>query len=90
MNRNNSPTYFVYMIQCDDGSLYTGITTDIERRFSEHKNGKGGHYTASHRARKILYTEKHGTKGGALKREAEIKRWRRKKKMELVSGIIRS
>lgn len=90
MKQNVLLKYFVYILQCDDGSLYTGITTDVTRRFAEHKNGKGGHYTASHHAQKILYTEKRGTKSEALKREAKIKSWRREKKMELVSGIIRS
>jgi hypothetical protein len=50
--------YFVYIVQCTDGSLYTGITTDVERRFLEHQEGKGGHYTRSHRVKKIVYTEK--------------------------------
>ena len=76
--------YFVYLLQCADKSLYTGITTDVKRRFSEHKNKKGGHYTASHKVKKILYTEKHRTRSQALKREAQIKTWSRKKKLGLV------
>jgi putative endonuclease len=78
--------YFLYLIQCFDGSIYTGITNDLERRFGEHKNKKGGHYTASHKVEKIIYTEQFPTKSEALKREAEIKSWRRKKKLELVSS----
>ncbi len=76
--------YYVYIIRCEDGSLYTGITNDIERRFSEHKNKIGGHYTASHKVQVVTYKEKFETKGEALKREAQIKGWRREKKLDLI------
>jgi len=76
--------YFTYLLQCKDGTVYTGITTDVRRRFEEHKNGKGGRYTGSRKAQKILYTEKHKDRSSALKREAQIKSWRREKKLELV------
>ena len=76
--------YYVYLLQCGDGTIYTGITTDVERRFQEHKNGKGGHYTSSRKAVKLLYTEKQKNRSNALKREAEIKGWRREKKLDLV------
>ena len=72
--------YYVYIIECEGGSLYTGITNDLERRFFEHKTKIGGHYTRSHKVEKILYTEEYLTRGEALKREAEIKGWRREKK----------
>ena len=77
--------YYVYLIQCKDGSLYTGITNDIERRFKEHKDKVGGHYTASHKVEKIVYTERLKTKSEALKRETQIKSWSREKKLELIS-----
>lgn len=76
--------YYVYLIQCKDGSIYTGITTDLKRRFREHKNKMGGHYTSSHTVEKIVYTEKHLTRGMALRREAEIKSWKRDKKLKLI------
>ncbi len=76
--------YFVYVLQCKDGSLYTGITTDVARRLSEHQAGTGGHYTRSRGAVKVLYSEKAGSRSAALKREAEIKKWDRKKKLDLV------
>lgn len=76
--------YFVYILQCSDDSLYTGITNDVERRFSEHQNKRGGHYTASHNVKKIVYTEKFETRSEALKREAKIKSWRREKKLALI------
>jgi putative endonuclease len=75
--------YFVYILLCDDGSLYTGITTDVERRFVEHKSKNGGRYTRSRGVTKIVYTEQHKNRSAALKREAEIKKWRREQKMEL-------
>lgn len=78
--------YFVYILKCADGSLYTGITTDVARRFSEHKEGKGGYYTRARGAGKIVYTEIHPDRSSASKREAEIKSWSRdKKKMFLKS-----
>lgn len=77
--------YFVYLLQRSDKSIYTGITTNVSRRFNEHKSGKGGHYTRSKKITKILYTEKYNTRSEALKRELEIKSWRREKKENLVN-----
>jgi len=76
--------YSLYILQCADKSLYTGITNDLKRRLEQHKNGKGGHYTRAKGAIKIVYTEKLSSRSAALKREAEIKRWTREKKLELV------
>ena len=78
--------YFVYLIQCSDGSIYTGITTDVERRFGEHKNKKGGHYTSSRGVERIMRTEEFPTKSLALKREAKIKSWSRSKKLYLIKN----
>lgn len=75
--------YFVYLLLCSDKSIYTGITTNLERRFNEHKNKKGGHYTSSRKVKKIIHTEQFNTRSGASRREAEIKRWPRQKKLEL-------
>ena len=79
-------TYFVYLLMCDDHTIYTGITTDVARRFEEHKAGKGGHYTRSHKVIKILHTEEYPSRSSALKREAEIKKWKKKQKLIFVSG----
>ena len=76
--------YYVYVIECKDKTLYTGITTDIQRRFREHSSGKGGAYTRSKKVQRILYTEQFETRGQAQKREAEIKGWRRDKKLSLI------
>lgn len=76
--------YFVYLMECKDGSLYTGITTDVARRFSEHKKGIGGHYTSAKEVVKIVYTEEHLDRSSASKRESEIKSWPREKKLDLI------
>jgi len=78
--------YYVYLIECGDGTIYTGITTDIQRRFKEHGSGKGGAYTRSKKVKKVLYTEQYIDRSSALKREAEIKGWRREKKLNLIKS----
>lgn len=78
--------YHVYLLECADGTIYTGITTDVARRFREHTEGKGAHYTKARKAIKLLYTEKAKDRSTAQKREAEIKAWSRSKKLALVKG----
>lgn len=80
-----SKPYFVYLIECEDNSIYTGIATDVARRFKEHASQKGARYTRSHKALKIIHTEACKTRSEALKREAEIKKWPRDKKLSFVS-----
>lgn len=75
--------YFVYLLECADGSIYTGITTDVERRFAEHTKGIGSNFTRSKKAVKIVHTEAHPDRSSASKREAEIKSWPRAKKIAL-------
>lgn len=82
--------YYVYILECLDKSLYTGITTDLERRFFEHKSGKGGHYTRSRGVRKVVYSEKCKNRSVASKREAEIKKWNRQKKISLIKSASKS
>ena len=74
----------VYILECKNKSLYTGITTDLKRRFEEHTSGQGGHFTKAFGAEKILYSEKCANRSSALKREAQIKSWTRLKKMDLI------
>jgi len=78
--------YYVYIMGCKDKTLYTGITTNIERRFKEHSSGKGGAYTRSKQVVAILYTEQAKTRSEAQKRESEIKGWRREKKLDLIES----
>ncbi len=77
--------YFVYLLECGDKSIYTGITTDVARRFNEHKAGVGGNYTRSRHTVRILYTERYATRSEALKRESEIKGWNRQQKLDLIT-----
>ncbi|MDA1079153.1 MAG: GIY-YIG nuclease family protein [bacterium] len=83
---NPTTPWFLYILLCQDGSLYTGISTDPDRRFQEHLLGKGGNYTRAHRPVKRVYLEKVGTRSDALKRELEIKSWERKKKEEFLQS----
>lgn len=73
--------WFVYVLLCEDDSLYTGSTNNVEKRFETHKSGKGGKYTKSHKPLKIIYIEKLESKSAALKREIEVKSWTREKKV---------
>ena len=78
--------WFVYILRCKDGSLYTGITTDLERRLEEHRTGVGAKYTRSHPIEGKAYSETLPSRSDALKREAEIKSWKREKKIALIEG----
>ena len=75
--------YFVYLLECKDGTLYTGITTDVKRRLKEHKEGIGSRYTRSRKVKRLLYTEKHKNRSSASKREAEVKKMPRLEKLKL-------
>ena len=77
--------YVVYILSCADGTLYTGITTDLARRFAQHKAKKAAAYTAAHPVKKIAYAERCTSRGAALRREAEIKTWSREKKLALIA-----
>lgn len=76
--------WYTYLLLCKDNSIYTGITDDLEKRFKNHKEGRGGRYTRSHKVIELLHYEKFDTKSEALKREAQIKGWRKEKKLNLV------
>ena len=77
--------WYVYLLECEDGSIYTGISTDVERRFKEHTKGVGGRYTLAKKAKRILHTEPHPDRSSASKREAEIKKWPREKKIRFAA-----
>ncbi len=74
----------VYIIACTDGSLYTGISTDVERRFEQHKNKKGAKYFYFHIPQKIVYIENHHTRSSASKREYNIKTLSKAQKQLLI------
>ncbi|HIP50519.1 MAG TPA: GIY-YIG nuclease family protein [Campylobacterales bacterium] len=76
--------YFVYILQCSDSTLYTGITTDLERRVDEHNNSpKGAKYTRARRPVTLVYSEALETRSLASKREYSIKKMSRKEKIAL-------
>lgn len=77
----------VYVLECGDGSLYVGATTDVAARVKAHNAGKGGKYTRSHLPVKAVHVERCASRGAALTREAEIKRWTRQKKLALISDV---
>ena len=77
--------WYVYILECKDGSLYTGVTNDLERRFKEHQKGTA-HYTSYNSPKSVVYTELFPTKSEALKRESQIKSWTRRKKLALIAG----
>ena len=74
----------VYMLECADGTLYTGISTDPERRLKVHNSGKGAKYTRGRLPAVIRYREVMPDKGAALSRECAIKRLTRREKLELI------
>jgi putative endonuclease len=76
--------YTVYLLECRDKSIYTGITTDLARRFREHQEGIGSRYTRARGAVRILHSEKYVSRSAASKREVEIKKFSRTKKMQLI------
>ena len=80
--------YFVYMLKCADDTLYTGISTELERRIEEHNSSdKGAKYTRIRRPVILVYSEEHPDRSSASKREYEIKKkMNRKEKLKLIGG----
>lgn len=77
--------WYLYILRCKDDSLYTGITTDVQKRFEAHQNGKGAKYTRGRGPLALVYQETCGTHSEALKRELEIKALPREKKQALIA-----
>ena len=82
--------YIVYILRCGDGSLYTGITNDLERRVAVHNSGKGGKYTRSHLPVTPVYWESVPDKSTALRRELSVKAMTRAEKLELIGTFTPS
>jgi putative endonuclease len=76
--------WHIYILECGNGSLYTGIAKDVKKRLDEHKSGKGAKYTRSFGVKRLVYEEAARTRSGALKREAAIKRLERPEKLKLI------
>ncbi len=77
-------SFYVYILQCHDGSFYTGYTKDLQQRTRQHENGKGARYTKAHRPQRIAYVELFGTRSAAMKREREIKKLSHQQKLNLI------
>ena len=77
-------TWKLYMLRCRDGSLYTGITTDVEKRVAAHNAGKGAKYTRGRGPLELVYCEDCGDRSAALKRELEIKSLTKEEKLKLI------
>ena len=77
--------YYLYILKCADGTLYTGITTDLKRRVAEHNGNKlGARYTASRRPVKIVFSKKFKDRSVASKEEAKIKKLKKSEKLKLI------
>ena len=76
--------WVVYILECKDGTLYTGITTDVEKRCAAHRSGKGAKYTRGRGPLELVYCEECVDHSAALKREAEIKKLSRREKEKLI------
>ncbi|MCI5857754.1 MAG: GIY-YIG nuclease family protein [Agathobacter sp.] len=80
--------HYCYVLRCKDGSLYTGYTTDVERRVWEHNNSdKGAKYTKSRRPCTLVHSEAFDSKSEAMKREAEIKKLSKAQKENLILAV---
>ncbi|WP_228237110.1 GIY-YIG nuclease family protein [Allomuricauda sp. M10] len=77
---------FVYILKCSDGSYYTGSTIDLEKRISEHQDGKGANHTKKRLPVKLIYVEEYLNIASAFEREKQIQGWSRAKKEALVMG----
>ena len=76
---------FVYILECADGSYYTGWTTDLDRRVADHDAGRGGRYTRSRGPVKLVYWEEHADRRSAQRRELALKRLPRARKIALIA-----
>lgn len=86
--KQNNNDWYVYIILCSDTSLYTGITTDVDRRFSEHSNHKGAKYFRARSPKKIVYVENGHSRSSASQREAAIKKLDRQEKLSLIDSSL--
>jgi putative endonuclease len=78
--------YYCYILKCSDGSLYTGWTTDPQRRLHEHNAGRGSQYTRTRRPLELVFVEEHEDRTSAMRRELQIKRRGRQHKLRLIEG----
>lgn len=81
-------SYYVYILECADKTLYTGYTNNLDRRLKEHNySSKGASYTKNRRPVSIVYFEEYETQREAMRREAGLKKYRRKEKLKIVDQL---
>ena len=86
MTDNKEQAWFIYVLECNDQTLYTGVTTDLQRRVEEHNSSKqGARYTAARRPVSLVYHEEADSRSAAQQREHQIKSLPRKQKQQLIS-----
>jgi putative endonuclease len=86
LSKKNSA--WVYILECADGSYYTGSTIDLERRIEEHRSGRGARYTRGRLPVKLAFAERQPSRREAMRKEYQLKRWPRKKKEALIRAQI--
>ena len=79
--------WFCYMLRCNDGSLYVGMTNDVAIRLAKHNKGLGPEFTKKRRPVELIWSQQFADRFGARAREVELKGWNRKKKLNLVDGL---
>ncbi len=80
--------YYLYILRCGDGTLYTGIAADVDKRLTLHQSGKGAKYTRGRGPLTVVYREECADKSAALRRELEVKTLPREKKLALIEGRL--
>jgi putative endonuclease len=83
-------SHFVYVVLCEDGSLYTGVTKDVDARMKLHVKGRGARYTRMHRPDKLVYVEEFGSRSEAMRTERRIKRLKHAQKLKLINSSGKS
>jgi putative endonuclease len=86
MDESPTPVWYVYILECSDGSYYVGSTTDLAVRVRVHQSGKGPKHTAIHLPVSLVFSEQHTTLESTVQRERQIKRWTRANQEALIDG----
>ncbi len=84
----STPTHYVYLLRCQNGTIYVGQTHDIKKRLQRHTSGTGARHTSQIKPMELIYSEGSMSFSEAVARERQIKRWSRAKKLALASGDL--
>ena len=86
--KDSSKPWYLYMLRCTDGNLYTGITNDVAKRLQKHQSGRAAHFTKTRLPVELIYQEPCVSRSAALQRELQIKGWPRTRKLALATGAL--